>query len=79
MSNTTNGEKPGKDTPKRKAAGGCNTSTATTCNATLIIATYARIKGATARFMSFFSGIFVFNNVLKVTVVVLVILGALVI
>ena len=79
MSNKTHGAKPGQDTSNKKAAGGCNITTATTCNATLIIATYARIKGATARFMSFFSGIFAFNNVLKVTVVVLIILGALVI
>ena len=38
-------------TPKRKAAGGYKTTTATTSNATLIIAVCEQNKRATARFI----------------------------
>ena len=41
-----------QDTPKRKAAGGCNTTTATIKNATQTIALRNRIKGAIVRFAS---------------------------
>ncbi len=47
-----------QDAPKRKAAGGCKTTTATTNNATQIIALCARIKGAIVRFASWLAVVF---------------------
>ena len=49
MSTTKYGSKPGKTTPIKKAAGGLDTTTATTDNATQIIALTDRIKGAIIR------------------------------
>lgn len=47
-----------QDAPKRKAAGGCNTTTATAKNATQNIALCTRIKGAMIRFASWLAVVF---------------------
>ena len=49
MTNTTRGAEPGNNTPKRKAAGGCHTTTATTNNASQTIALHVRFKQAVIR------------------------------
>ena len=77
MSNTTSGEKPGKDTPNKKAAGGCKTTTATIRNATQIIAICARIKGATARFMPRFEWVPTAETMMMTEIMVLIAWGVL--
>ena len=58
MSDSTHGIEPDNDTPKRKAAGGCKTTTATIRNTTQTIALHARIKGACVRFVSWLAVVF---------------------
>ena len=77
MSDSTHGVTPDKATPKRKAAGGCNTTTATTKNAIQIIALYARIKEATARFLPRFEGVVTADAVMMTTIFVLIVWGLL--
>ena len=69
------GAKPGQDTSNKKAAGGYNTTTATTRKATLIIADYARIHWVERHLIPIFSGIFTVNNLLKISFVLLIVLG----
>ncbi len=75
--NSTHGAEPDKDTPKRKAAGGCETTTATIRNATRIIALCARVKGATARFMPRFEGVVTANAALLAASMALIVWGLL--
>ena len=49
MTQNRHGEKPGKHTPIKKVAGSFDTTTATTNNATQIIALYAQINGFIVR------------------------------
>lgn len=58
MTRTTRGAKPTRATPKRKAAGGCKTTTATTSNAIQTIALYARMRGAAVRLASWLAVLF---------------------
>jgi hypothetical protein len=45
MSSTTHGQAPGADTPKKESAGGCDTTTADTNNASKSIALWGWIEG----------------------------------
>ena len=58
MSTTPHGAKPGKATPIKKAAGGLDSTTATTNIATQIIAFTARIKGAIIRCAAWLAVVF---------------------
>lgn len=77
MSNSTHGARLDKDTPKRKAAGGCETTTATTENATQIIALYDRIKRAIARFMPRFEGVVTADAAMMAAIMALIVWGLL--
>lgn len=50
MNDETHGAMPGKATPKKISAGGCNTTTADTNDATETIALHVRMKQAACRF-----------------------------
>ena len=58
MNDSTHGIEPDNDTPKRKAAGGCNTTTATTKNYVSIVSAYRRGKDAFVRLALWLSVIF---------------------
>ena len=64
-------------TPKRKAAGGYKTATATTRNATLIIAACARIKRAIARFIPRFEWVIAAEAMMMLAILALIVWGAL--
>ena len=64
-------------TPKRKAAGGYKTTTATISNAILIIAACARIKGATARFISRFEWVMTAEAMMMLAIMALIVWGVL--
>ena len=64
-------------TPKRKAAGGYKTTTATTHNATQIIAICARIKSATARFIPRFEWVLTADAVMMLVIMALIVWGTL--
>lgn len=75
MTTNMHGAKPGQDTSNEKAAGGCNTTTATTSNATRIIAAYARIKGATVRFIPRFEWVITADAVMMAAIMALIVWG----
>ena len=64
-------------TPNKKAAGGYKTTTATTRNATLIIAACARIKRATARFIPRFEWVITAEAMMMLVIMALIVWGAL--
>ena len=64
-------------TPNKKAAGGCKPTTATTHNATQIIAIYARIKGATARCIPRFEWVLTADAVMMLAIMALIVWGVL--
>ena len=66
-----------QNAPKRKAAGGCKTTTATTKNATQIIASCARIKGAAARFIPCFEWVVTADAVMMTAIMALIVWGLL--
>ena len=64
-------------TPNKKAAGGYKTTTATTRNATLIIAACARIKRATARFIPRFEWVIAAEAMMMLAILALIVWGVL--
>jgi hypothetical protein len=77
MTTNMHGAKPGKVTPNKKAAGGCNTTTATTSNATRIIADCTRIKWAVWRFMPRVEWVIIADAVMMAAIMALIVWGVL--
>ena len=64
-------------TPNKKAAGGYKTTTATTSNATLIIAVCEQNKRATARFISRFEWVMTAEAMMMLAIMALIVWGVL--
>lgn len=75
MTNKTHGAKPGQVTSNKKVAGGFRTTTATTSNATKIIAVYACVKGAIGRFIPRFEWVITADAVMMTAIMALIVWG----